>query len=257
MRVISMRQARPFYRLILSISGLLFPMAQAPAEPVVMGQDKRPSIRGQLLARISTTLSSEIPGKISKISIKDGDRFKSGDPLIVLDCRVQQAQHDEAAASLGAASATLRVNRRLRQLNSAGNLEIALAEAEEAKAQARVDAAKALLSKCQIDAPFNGKVADLKVQPLQYVQAGQAMLDLVDDSSFEVELIAPSRWLKLIGREQAFEITIDENERTYRAKVVRIGGRVDAVSETIKLYGELVETSSDLVPGMSGTVVFK
>jgi len=213
-------------------------------------------VRGRLLARRFTTVSSEIAAKISTLAVQDGDRFRTGDPLLLLDCAVQHAQHDEVAAALRAATATRQVNQRLHQLNSAGELEVELALAEEAKARARLSAAKAILSKCRIDAPFDGKVADLKVQALQYVQPGQPLLDLVDDTGFEVELIAPSRWLSWLVTGQVFQIAIDETARSYAAKVLRIGGRIDSVSETIKVYGEILKPAPELVPGMSGAVKF-
>lgn len=231
-------------------------LAQTRAEPNTdrTSTDRGRAVRGQLLARTFTTLSSEIAGKIVSISVKDGDSFNSGEPLIVIDCAVQQAQLDEAFAALRAASATRQVNQRLRQLNSAADLEIELALAEEAKAQARVNAMRAILSKCKIAAPFKGKVAELKVQSLQYVQPGQPVLDLVDDSGFEIEFLAPSRWLRWLERGQAFVIEVDETARVYRAEVIRIGGRVDAVSETVKVYGTILDSAPELAPGMSGAV---
>lgn len=221
------------------------------------GLDQGPAVRGQVLARTFTTLSTEIAGKIAYITVKDGNRFDIGDALILLDCVLQQAQLDEAVATLRAASATRKVNQRLRQLNSAADLEIELALAEEAKAQARVDATRAIVSKCKIDAPFSGKVADLKVQPLQYVQPGQPVLDIVDDSGFAVEFLAPSRWLKWLKRDLVFQIEIDETTRSYIAEVVRIGGRVDAVSETVKVYGIILQPEPELVPGMTGAIRFR
>lgn len=249
---------------LLVVLGLVLPVSgpatgQTRMEPgsVRNSTDRGRVVRGQVLARTFTTISSEIAGKVASIGVKDGDRFKASETLIVLDCAVQQAQLDEAIAALRATSATRQVNQRLRQLNSASDLEIELALAEEAKAQARVNAMQAILSKCRIAAPFRGKVADLKVQPLQYVQPGQAVLDLVDDSAFEVEFLAPSIWLRWLARDQAFEIEVDETARSYQAKVIRIGGRVDAVSETVKVYGAILEAAPELVPGMSGAVKFK
>lgn len=249
---------------VLLTIGLVQPLhaeAQTAMQTQTTGQivegSRGRGVRGQVVARQFTTLSTEIAGKIVSISVKDGDRFSSGNALIELDCAVQQAQLDEAVAALRAASATRQVNQRLRQLNSAADLEIELALAEEAKAQARVNATRAILSKCKIDAPFSGKVAELKVQPLQYVQPGQPVLEVIDDGGFEVEFLAPSSWLKWLKRDLAFNIEIDETRRSYAALVARIGGRVDAISETVKVYGIILQPDPDLVPGMSGSVTFK
>lgn len=213
-------------------------------------------VRGQLVARAYTTLSAEIAGKLAEVSVKDGDAYHAGDVLIRMDCALQRAQHKEAIAALAIAAKTRQVNQRLSQLNSASSLELEIALAEEAKAQARVDATEAILSRCEIRAPFDGKVADLRARPLQYVQAGQPILDLVDDGAFEIVFLAPSRWLRWLARGQDLNIHLDETGLVYGAKVAQIGARVDAVSETVKVYAEIAKNAPGLVAGMSGAIRF-
>lgn len=190
------------------------------------------------------------------ISVKDGDAYKAGSVLIQMDCALHRAQHQETVAAFAIATKTRQVNQRLSQLNSTSSLELEIALSEEAKAKARVDAAEAILSKCEIRAPFDGKVAELRAQPLQYVQPGQPILDLVDDGAFEVVFLAPSRWLRWLERGQEIQIHLDETGRAYGATVVRIGARVDAVSETVKVYAAITNNAPELVAGMSGAVRF-
>ena len=235
----------------------LLAAASANSEPVerVTGNAVA-NVRGQLVARAYTTISAEISGKLAAIAVKDGDPYKAGSVLIRMDCALQRAQHQETVAAFAIATKTRQVNQRLSQLNSTSSLELEIALSEEAKAQARVDAAEAILSKCEIRAPFDGKVADLRAQPLQYVQPGQPILDLVDDGAFEVVFLAPSRWLRWLERGQEIQIHLDETGRAYGATVVRIGARVDAVSETVKVYAAITNNAPELVAGMSGSVRF-
>ena len=235
----------------------LLAAASANSEPVerVTGNAVA-NVRGQLVARAYTTISAEISGKLAAIAVKDGDPYKAGSVLIRMDCALQRAQHQETVAAFAIATKTRQVNQRLSQLNSTSSLELEIALSEEAKAQARVDAAEAILSKCEIRAPFDGKVAELRAQPLQYVQPGQPILDLVDDGAFEVVFLAPSRWLRWLERGQEIQIHLDETGRAYGATVVRIGARVDAVSETVKVYAAITNNAPELVAGMSGSVRF-
>ena len=55
---------------------------------------------------------------------------------------------------------------------------------------------------------------------------------------------------------QEFDVTIDETGNTYRARVQRINGRVDPVSQTIELEATMLKSHPDLLPGMSGVAVF-
>ena len=48
---------------------------------------------------------------------------------------------------------------------------------------------------------------------------------------------------------------VDETGKTYRAHVALLGGKVDPVSESIKVTANLDGDVRDLVPGMSGRVL--
>jgi RND family efflux transporter MFP subunit len=213
-----------------------------------------PDIHAQLVPRQYTTLSSETPASIDHLAVREGDRFKAGQVLVHFDCSQQKAQLDEARAILGAAEQSRSVNRRMVQLNSGGILEANLAAAEVSKAEARLRALQVVLSKCTIAAPYQGRVAEQKVREYQYVQAGQPMLEILDDSALDVEFIAPSRWLAWIKPGTPFRLLIDETGKTYAAKVTRIAAKADAVSHSVKITGAIDGTSPGLIAGMSGQV---
>jgi len=248
---------------ILLLAALLLGTASAAARAADPGDvnaagpaaDEPVVIRAQVTPKRFTTLSSEIPARIEHLSVREGDRFKQGDPLIGLDCALQRSQAAEARAVLAGADRTRAVDRRLVELGSGGVLEAAVAAAEAGKAQARLDSAAVVLSKCVIAAPFPGRVVEQKVREHQYVQAGQAMLDILDDSALEVEFIAPSRWLAWLRAGTPFQVQLDETGRTYAAKVTRLGAKVDPVSHSVKITGEIEGPDADLIAGMSGRVL--
>jgi membrane fusion protein, multidrug efflux system len=68
-------------------------------------------------------------------------------------------------------------------------------------------------------------------------------------------LIAPSRWLAWLKPGMPFKVDIHETEKTYSAQVMRLSGRVDPVSQTIKVFGEIRGDAPELMAGMSGRAV--
>ncbi len=214
------------------------------------GQD----IRAQLSPRRFTTLSSELAAKVERITVKDGERFREGQPLVSLDCMVQRAQLEESRATMVAAEKTYAVNRRLHEMNAGGALEAEVAAAEVAKNRAKINAGAAVVSKCNVAAPFPGRVVEIKVHDHQFVQAGQAMLEILDDAVLEVEFLAPSRWLSWLRAGHAFQISIDETGRSYPAKVARLGAKVDPLSQSVKVVAEVAGNFPELLAGMSGRV---
>jgi RND family efflux transporter MFP subunit len=230
--------------------------AQTLAPPPDLPGMGGPEIRAQLTALQYTTLSGELAARIDKIATKVGERFNKGDILVVFDCAVQRAQQAHARAVLFGADKTYAINQRLLALKSIGQLELDVSLAEVQKAKADVAAADATVSKCEIPAPFSGVTVDQKAREFQYTTPGQPLLEVLDDTALEIELIAPSRWLDRLKPGSAFELHIDEINRTFPARVTRLSGRVDPVSQSIKVIGTITASTEGLVPGMSGRAVF-
>ncbi len=216
---------------------------------------ERQDIRAQLMPRRYTTIAAEIPAKVSAIAVSEGGAFKAGQVLVSFDCSLQKAQLDKAQADLEGAEQTLQANLRLEQLNSVGRLELDLSKSALNKAKAEVGANQAVLSKCQVIAPFAGRVAEQKVREQQFVQAGQPLLDILDDSVLELEFLVPSVWLRWLKVGSAFDVQIDETRKTYPARLTRIGARVDPVSQSVKVAAAIHSKFPDLMAGMSGRVL--
>lgn len=216
---------------------------------------ERQDIRAQLTPRRYTTIAAEIGAKVASISVQEGGSFRAGQVLVSFDCSLQRAQLDKAQADLEGTQQTLQANLRLEQLNSVGQLELDLSKSAANKAKADVGANKAMLAKCQIAAPFGGKVAEQKVREQQFVQAGQPLLDILDDSVLELEFLVPSVWLRWLKVGGGFEVQIDETRKTYPAKFTRIGARVDPVSQSVKVAAAISGRFPELMAGMSGKVI--
>jgi membrane fusion protein, multidrug efflux system len=253
---------RPFLRALLICLGMVSAYPGAPAAEERPNNNFRsgspdiaPEIRAQLTPRQYTTLSSEMAGRIDRINTRLGEHFKKGDTLVIFDCVIQRAQVAHAQAVAVQAEKTFAINQRLVQLKSIGQLELDVSAAEVQKTKADLASANAVASKCSIEAPFNGVTVDQKAREFQFATPSQPLLDILDDRSLEVELIAPSRWLSWMKPDYPFELHVDETGKIYPAKIMRIGGRVDPVSQSIKVVGEITTDAPELTAGMSGRAI--
>ncbi len=213
-------------------------------------------VRAQLTPRRYTTISSEISARISRIHVPEGGAFRAGQPLVSFDCSLQGAQLRKSEAELAGAEKTYTANKRLKELNSVGAIELETSQAAARRAAADVDMSRTLLRKCQVAAPFSGRVAEQRAREQQFAQPGQPLLEIIDDSALELDFLAPSRWLVALKPGARFTVRIDETGRTYPASVVRTGARIDPVSQSIKVKGVIVGRFPELLAGMSGVVAF-
>lgn len=222
--------------------------------PIEKLNESTAPLRAQLKARQSTLISSEMTARISQLKLRDGDRFSEGQILVGFHCTLEEAQLNKANATLEKAVKTYEVKQRLEELHSIGALELAVAKAEEGEAKADMQVAQAITSRCVIKAPFSGKVTDVTAKLYQTVKAGDPLLEILDDKDLEVEFMAPSKALLELKLGRHFQVTLNETNKTYQGEITRLGGKVDPVSQTIKVYGRITDKTAELVSGMSGAV---
>ena len=86
---------------------------------------------------------------------------------------------------------------------------------------------------------------------------GTPLLEVVDNGTLEIYLLVPSNWLSRLQPGQTFDFTPDETGKPLKAKVKRLGARIDEGSQTLLLIGNLSDDAKGLLAGMSGTAQFQ
>lgn len=242
-----------FFLFFVSCIGCLFwPGSGFGAEIPPVDSGAPPLLRVKVTAVRHTTLSSQLSGHIAVLAVRDGESFTKGQPLASLECSAPKAQLRRAEAAVQKHNAVYSTTKKLEQLHSRSPLELAIAKAEAEQAAAEAAAARIVVERCAIVAPFSGRVAERLAQENQFVNEGQPLLEILDPSELELEFIAPSQWLPWFVPGYTFTVRVDETQQTCQARLTRLSGKVDAVSQSIKAYAQFVEQQSALLPGMSG-----
>jgi RND family efflux transporter MFP subunit len=231
------------------------------ATPAAWGASSAPSgedgrIRIQLVPRDEVQISSEINAKIAALPFRDGDAFRAGQTLVSFDCSLYAAQLRKAVVEGDAAVQLKRVADRLSQLHSIGEIDAEQADAKAKASAAEVAYVQAMVRKCVIAAPFDGRVAKRSAAAQQFAEAGKPLLTIMDTGHLELKMIVPSKWLAWLRPGHALAVTIDEVGKRYPAKVARIGARVDPVTQTVDVTAALDGRAPELLPGMSGWASF-
>lgn len=245
----------------LSIVCLLGGVAVFAADPAPAAATPPAPASSQIRAKLSpvryAVISAEVGAKVEKLPFAEGARFRAGDALVVFESAVYRAQADKARAQADSAERIVTAYRRLAEQGSVGQLELLSAEARAAEAKADKELTQVMLSKCTVSVPFAGRVGELRVREQQYVQSGQPLIEVIDDSTLELEFITTSASLAWLRVGQKFSVKIDETGKSYEAELTRIGAKVDPVSQTIKLAASIRAGQADLLAGMSGTIDLK
>ncbi|PHR73694.1 MAG: efflux transporter periplasmic adaptor subunit [Lutibacter sp.] len=104
------------------------------------------------------------------------------------------------------------------------------------------------LNKYNLYAPFDGVVTEALVTQGTLVRVGQKLGELINPSVYEMEVSINSEFANLLKKGNVVELHNLEKTKKYSGKVIRINGRVDVNSQTIKAYIQVAH--EDLKEGM-------
>ena len=211
----------------------------------------------QVTARATAMISAPMAGQLIEFPSSDGDAIKEGQVLARFNCAQQEATRGRARAVLVKRQDILGTQKSLKALNAYSKADFVTAQNDVEVAKADLALTQTAVDNCEIKAPFGGRVANVPVRNFQFVQVGAPLLDLVNDQDLELEFIVPSVWLSWLKIGATARVEVTETQVAYASRITRISGKVDAASQTIKIYGRIGEgDTSSLLPGMSGTAHF-
>ncbi len=226
--------------------------AAAPAMPLWTPEQPDLNVEAVLVPRQITVISSSQDGRIANIPVNHGDHFKKGDLLIAYDCSNLRAEADIAKIEKNYTQKRLKGNDSLFKLDIISDLDRAGAQIEDQKATVKDALYQSRLKDCDIRAEFDGRVTNRLANAGEYTRTDRVLLEVASDESLQVEFLVPSKWLRWVNIGAPVSITVSETEKTYTAKVTRIHGEVDPVSQSIQMIATLDPYQDRLLPGMSG-----
>lgn len=212
--------------------------------------------RALVVATEKVQITSEISARVDKIHYQMGEPFKKGDVLLSFDCKLFESQRDVIKSNLDSAKIQLQNDQELYNLRAIGEMQYQLTVSNVKKAEAEFKIAQLNVDRCNILAPYNGKVMQVHTNIFARIEERQPLMDIVGDGLLEAEILVPSMWLNWLKKGHAIQILIDETGKTLDATITHVGATVDAVSQTIALKAQFNKKYESLIAGMSGVAFF-
>ena len=226
------------------------------ASTLYLNANENQTARAVIISLDRTVLSSEIAGEIIELSKFEGDSFKKADSLIKIDCSIYKAQKRKIDIEKNIANLELEKNKKLDTFGSIGTFEVQISQENVNKQKAENEIAAINVSRCDIKAPFDGRIAARKVSKYQNIKPQDELLEIVGIDNLEAKVVVPSSWLVWLKKGIEFDLSIDETKSTVKAQIVQIDSIVDPTSQSITLRAKLLKPFENIIPGMSATANF-
>jgi membrane fusion protein (multidrug efflux system) len=210
---------------------------------------------GTLTAENGVTISAEVAGTVARIDFESGAKVAAGTLLAQFDVSVEQAQLRSSEASAELARLNAERIRELRSRDTLAQSELDAAEAQLKQSVANVEQIRASIEKKTFRAPFSGTLGIRKVNVGQYVNAGQAIVELQTLDPIHVDFALPQQRVVDLSVGQPVEVTTDGvSGLKFTGKVTALDPMVDPATRNLRVRATLANEGARLRPGMFANV---
>ena len=219
------------------------------------------SYDGRVEAVRQAQIAAQVPGSVTELNIKAGDRVRAGQVLLRIDARAAEqgaaasgAQVAAARAQLDVAGKELARKRQLFDKHYISQAALDQVEASYRAVQAQVNALAAQAGAAQtqsgfyvVKAPFDGVVSQLAVERGDMAMPGRPLLVVYDPAQLRVSAAVPVT--ALTGGVEGARVALATQAQPVTPARVQVLPTVDAASLTQEVRAELPQGTS-AAPGL-------
>ena len=144
-------------------------------------------VQGRVDADESVSLSSEMPGTVTKINVKVGDHVTKGQVLAETDSRAQQQQLSAAQINLSLATQNFERQKNLWEQKIGSEMQYLQAKTQKEAGEASISALQEQIRMGKIISPIDGTVDMVNLKMGQAVSPGFGVINVVNFSSLKVK----------------------------------------------------------------------
>ncbi|MCB9852470.1 MAG: efflux RND transporter periplasmic adaptor subunit [Phycisphaerales bacterium] len=253
--------------------------AQVEVEPVIR-REVSPTIQlvGTLHPRMRSIVAADVEGLVVEMPFDYGAVVRKGDAVCILRDVTRRLAVDEAKAATDALEGELEARQadmkktafelerisRLAKLDRSSDKERVDAEANHAAAAARVRQSKAMLdealaklavaednlNRTRVLAPFDGAITAKMTEVGQWVQVGEAAVEMVDLFTVRARVMVPESAVAFCDVGEAAMVTVDALGRDLEGKVSRVIPEADPQANTFPTDIDIPNSDGELKAGM-------
>ena len=219
---------------------------------------------GTLLAVNRAELKAEVSGRITRVSVQEGDRVAAGSVLcaqdedeLLLGVKAAEAQLAQAQAQAAQAKADNDRAQMLLAKHSVTKQSAQMAQtnfdATSAGAQAaesNLGLARTRLRKARTLAPFEGEVAQRSVQPGENLNPGQTSFVVVDNRKLEIQADLPTQALAQVRVGMKARFRVAGFPEPFPATLTQVSPSVQQDGRTVRVRLEVANPGGRLKGGL-------
>jgi RND family efflux transporter MFP subunit len=192
-------------------------------------------------------LIAEMPGKITKVYVKEGQKVSRGQLLVTIDDEVINSNIEEVKTALEMADYMFKKQKKLLEDGVGTEIEFENAKNQKKSLEAKLKSLYTQKSKANVKAPFSGIIDEVMVTAGEMASPQSALLRLVNNSDIKITASVSENHLQNVKLGTLVDVVFPNlNDSIIKSKVTYVGNYIDPVNRTFRVHVGLKNNQSFL-----------
>lgn len=212
------------------------------------------SVQGSLMSDDMVNASSDLGGRVMKLSVKEGQNIRKGQLIADLDMETLDKQRAELLKTLELAEEVYARQERLWKQNIGSELQYLQAKNNKERLEKSLETLDFNKAKSKVYAPISGSVLSLNIKAGEMAGPGMPIVTLLNVSNIKVSAEVPESYLKSIKKGDKVEVELPALGETRTATINLIGNAINPANRTFKIEASLKNSNKILKPNLLANV---
>ncbi len=212
------------------------------------------TIQGAIASKHMVSVSSEMPGRLTSVTVEEGYPVKRGQLIASVDMVSLQKQRQELETQLELAQDIFERQDRLWKQEIGSEVQYLQAKNSVDRLEKSIETIDYSLTKSNIYAPITGVVDIVNLQTGEMAQPGMPIVMILDIRNIMVVADVPENYLGKINKGNKVNIHFPALDLDIEARVTLIGRKIHPANRTFKIEVDLPNKSGWLKPNLLAEV---
>jgi len=210
-------------------------------------------VQGKVATDNNVTISPQSSGRLTTVSVEEGQEVRKGQVLARIDDAVIQRNIEEVKTQLELATIMFEKQKNLYEKEIGTEVQFLSAKNQKETLQRRLETLREQKDLTVINAPMAGTIDQIFAREGETIAPGQPVFRLVNNASLSLVADLSEAYTPYVRRGDEVKVSFPILERSFEARIKRVGQNIDPTNRTFEVEVSLPQ-SRDYKPNMFGQV---
>ena len=215
------------------------------------------NIQGKVVADDFANVTSEVPGRITMLRVKEGDFVKKGQLIATIDMESIDKQEAEVLSALSLAKDVYERQSRLWDQKIGSEVQFLQSKNNVERLEKSLETLQFQKTKANIYAPISGAVDMEFLKQGEVVNPGTPIVQILNTYKLKVNTDLPERYLKIIRKGMNVDMIFPSVDIEMKGRVSLLGRSINPSNRTLKVEILPSKRSSLLKPNLLAEIKLK